>query len=327
MPPTSPHHHIAQIIAREEHTGALLACDATLEGVLTATGMGYLAHADPTMLRLAPREGAQPRLGETVIDVATDYELASRVWRGFQAHVSPGCRASSQEACQHGCADVCGRHAALVAASDDTAMPEVLHRYLRAGFDLGPALRLHSADPEVAQALDLARSVSAECEHMRQFARFSHMADGLFLATIRPTADVLPFVAGYFTARLGTERFCVVDPGHRVAALHEAGGRTALVALGQADAQELASRDDLDPDEHYVRAMWKRLYDGLALPGRDRTHRGYDLRRQYLPQHLWTLLPELDPRNDHPGPYVPARYSGDARNGTSYPLATLSSDT
>ncbi|MDD3486258.1 MAG: TIGR03915 family putative DNA repair protein, partial [Atopobiaceae bacterium] len=248
--------------------------------------------------------------------------------RGFQAHVSRGCRRpSSQAACPEGCAGGCGRHAALMAASDDPAMPEILHRYLRAGFDLGAALRLHAADPDVAQALDLARSVSAECERMRQFARFSHMADGLFLATIRPAADVLPFVASYFTARLGTERFCVIDPGHRVAALHEAGGMTTLVALRPSDAEELASRDDLASDEHYVRAMWKRLYDGLALPGRDRTHRGYDLRQQYLPQRLWTLLPELDPRNDRPGPYVPARYAGGARQEASHPSETLPPDT
>ena len=83
---------------------------------------------------------------------------------------------------------------------------------------------------------------------------------------------------------MGTERFCLLDPTRGVAALHEAGERRCQVV--RVDAQ-LASRMErelrLASDEPYVRALWKRLWEGLV---------------------------ELDPRSADPGAHVPARYAG-----------------
>lgn len=78
------------------------------------------------------------------------------------------------------------------------------------------------------------------------------------------------------------------------------------------DAQ-LASRMErelrLASDEPYVRALWKRLYDSLALEGRNPYERGYDLRTHWMPKRLWEGLVELDPRSADPGTHVPARYA------------------
>ena len=79
----------------------------------------------------------------------------------------------------------------------------------------------------------------------------------------------------------------------------------ALRRLDQLLADELAARDDFAADEQYVRAMWKRLYDSLALDGRGKEERGYDLRASWMPKRFWGDLPELDPRNGNPGAYVP----------------------
>ena len=39
---------------------------------------------------------------------------------------------------------------------------------------------------------DLARHVLGECEHTRQFVRFSHMADGSYAASFSPGANTIP---------------------------------------------------------------------------------------------------------------------------------------
>lgn len=157
----------------------------------------------------------------------------------------------------------------------------------------------------------LGRTVTNEVEKTRQFARFSHVADGSWMAVFRPAANTVPLVATHFAERMGTERFCLLDPTRGVAALHEAGERCCQVV--RVDAQ-LASRMErelrLASDEPYVRALWKRLYGGLALEGRGPYERGYDLRTHWMPKRLWEGLVELDPRSADPGAHVPARYAG-----------------
>jgi len=199
----------------------------------------------------------------------------------------------------------------LACASDSPDMPEVIHRYVRLGFDVRGGIRTMSTSPEVRATDALARRVSCECERTRQFVRFSRLSDGSFFSVFRPSENTVPLVAQHFVTRMGTDRFCLVDPVHRVAALHEAGtGGSRMVRLDQALVDRLASRDDLAQDERYVRAMWKRLYDGITLDGRGKAERGYDLRMHWMPKRFWEGLPELDPRSDETGSYVPGRYAG-----------------
>lgn len=295
-----------------------LACEPTTEGVLTAVGLSYLAHADARLLRACPQTFVQPRLGEQVIPIATDVDLARRVYSGFERTVTEGCAKRRSGRCPSGCLGGCVTRITYAAACDDERMPQVLLDYMRLGFASGPRLRDLTSDPTVCEAEALSRSARNECERMRQFVRFSEEVDGSLLATFRPKADVLALVGDYFVARLSTERFCLVDPTHRMALLHDPSQGSAYVRLDQDATERLVRGQGHSCDERYVRAMWKRFYDGLELPGRDATHRGYDLRTQLMPKRLWGGLPELDPRADEPGPFVPERYrqASDTSTGT-----------
>lgn len=192
-------------------------------------------------------------------------------------------------------------------------MPEIVHRYLRLGFSVGPRVREMIADPRVAAFDGLARYVLNECEHTRQFVRFSHMSDGSYVASFSPKANTIPLTASHFAARMGTERFCLVDPMHQVAAFHEEGHKTCtLVSLDARLAQSLTNRHDLADDEPYVRAMWQRFYRGTGIPGRGRAERGYDLRMHWMPKRLWNGLSELDEPTEPAHLVIPNRYRNDA---------------
>lgn len=303
--------------------GVVLACDPSLEGVLGAVGITYLAHADEARIRLAPREGCQQRFGELLVDAPLDADdelvtLARRVYRGIERHAAEGCPRVRDGRCPATCAGACGRRLVYAAASDEPGMVEAIHRYARLVFDEGPRVRTLLAEDRVIEVDELARGVLNECEHTRQFARFSLLADGSLFAVFRPKADTIPLTASYFAARMGGERFCIVDPVHRSAAFHDSGalsGRKGhvVVRLDQQSADELARDKDLSPDEAYVRALWKRFYDAVALPGRGASERGYDLRAGWMPKRFWGGLTELDPRSDDAGA-TPARYGGATSN-------------
>lgn len=294
---------------------ALLSCTPTLEGVLSAVGVAYLARIDEEQVRLVSTAFAQPRLDENVVGpFAVDdrmLALAGRVWRGLNAKVATGCPHSRENRCPGTCAGSCVSKVAYACAADDPSVPEAVHRYARLAFKVGPGIANMMSHPTVVKLDSLARLVLNECERTRQFARFSLLADGSYLASFRPKANTVPLVANHFVKRMGPERFCLVDPVHCVAALHGAGEkRCHIISLDQSLADELAARDDFSSDEQYVRAMWKRLYDGLTLEGRGKEERGYDLRVSWMPKRFWSDLPELDPRNSNPGSQVPQRYQG-----------------
>lgn len=303
--------------AASDGSPVVLACPHSAEGILAGVGVSYLARVPQELLRLSCAEPPQPRLGETLVELpAGDATagLAGRVYRGLVRHLSAGCPRARHGSCPPACDAACARRVPLACAADgDEAAPAVLD-YARLVFARGAAVRDMVADPVVTRVAALARVTLAECHHAEQFVRFSRMADGSYLASFSCKADYVPFVAEHFAARMGPERFCLVDPAHRVAAFHEARRPHAqVVALDDALARQLADRRDLAADEPYVRALWQTLYRGLSLPGRGVAERGYDLRASWMPKRFWSGLTELAPAplgDDTKAMVVPGRYRG-----------------
>ena len=281
-----------------------LACDPSLEGVLGATGIGYLAHADASRIRIVPREGCQPRFGEQVVDAPSEtldglVALAQRVYRGVERHVALGCPRAPSGVCPAGCTRACARRLALAAASDAPTMPEAVHRYARLAFDEGPRLRALVSEERVTEVDDLARAVLAESERTRQSARFSLLADGSLFSIFHPKADTIPLTAGYFANRMADERFCIVDPTHRSAAFHDSGKLGgcrgyAVIRLDQQSADDIASRKDPPPDESYVQTLWRRFYDVVLPAGHDAKGHGQDPHDGWARRRFWGDLGEPD---------------------------------
>lgn len=295
------------VAAVREGRAALLPCRPSAEGIVASAGVGYLAHATDGALELCREDACQPRLGQAVVAALDDADegvaaLSERVLRGFR-------RAVGRE---------CARRALLACASDDPEAPEAVHRYLRLGFALGREVFSRPCDGRLVVVDDLARRVLSEAEHTRQFARFSRRRDGSWIAAVEPAANTVPLVAAHFARRMGPERFCLVDPGHRVAAFHEARAQgCGVVRLDERLSRQLADlgEGDLSSDERYVRALWKRFYDRVSLPGRGPGERGYDLRTAFVPARYRGRLVELDPRSDDAGGLVPERYAGGPATG------------
>lgn len=263
----------------------LLSCAPCPECVLGAVGLTYLAHADEADVRLCSGGACQPALGEQVMelrDADSLAPLARRVLEGI---------ARSQGGSRR-----CRRLVLAACASDDPAMPQAMLDYARLCFARGRAASLMDAHPAVLRAEGLARHVVNECEHTRQFVRFSLLEGGSYYARISPNANTLPLVAGYFAARMADERFCLLDPRHRIACLHEPGHRCQVVALDEDGVRRIESLAREDAGEAEVRALWKTFFDGTSQVGRGKLDRGYDLQARWIPRRFWAGLPELSDR-------------------------------
>ncbi len=268
------------------------------EGVLSATGLTYLAHCAHAPLRFVRRDVAQPALGEAFFEAPTLEALAHRVYRGFAARIREGCPRAECGRCAPGCSSSCVRRVYTIASSDDEDMPEALHAYLVLGFDHGRGVRsLAARDARIAKAEAFHTLAVNESEKARQFVRFSELSTGAFFSLYTPKANVLPLVAGHFARRMEGERFLLADPKHKVAVLFSE-GRIIVGPLSPEEVAELSRPHELSDVERSVRALWKRFYDALALPGRGRHERGYDLRAQFMPKRIADGLIELDPTID-----------------------------
>lgn len=276
---------VAQALAQGE--AVVVCCERATESVLAGVGVTYLAHANPQRVRLVAADEAQVRLGEKLVALGDDADnsmvsLAQRVLSGFEKS----------------CGRTCARRVVLACASDQSGMPETVHRYMRRGFSVGMRLYEDVAAPEALAFASLVQRVSTECEHTRQFVRFVRIPDGTFVSVFEPNENTLPLVGSYFARRMREDRFVVVDPRHLVAIFHDAGDATcSVVGLDEDTASTLASRvGEADERERLVQALWRRFYKAMELPGRGAASRGYDLRASWMPKRFWHGLPELDPR-------------------------------
>lgn len=250
---------VAAVAETARRYGALLACEPGAEGVIASVGVGYLAHVGEGRLELCRADACSPRPGQVALgplDATSDevVALSRRVLAGFQRQVGREC----------------ARRAELACAADDAEAPEVVHRYLRLGFSLPHELRPRATDKRVLAVDDLACLVLRELERTRRLARFERCRDGSWVAAVTPAADTVPLVADHFARRLASERFCLADPGHRVAAFHEArAAHCGVVRLDERLCRQLAALDEaeLAADERRVRALWRCFHDHVLASG------------------------------------------------------------
>lgn len=277
--------------------GVAYVYDGSLEGMLSAIFAAYANHEDPDDIVAAGQ--VQPRLGQRIASIQTDMGHAERVARTLR--------------------DRCGWKA--YCAVRDAALFEgegaatAAYRFVRYALDLhkrrdcahcrkrascagaqgsGPCPRLAGraisdiTHPAVQPLHRIQRSVFAECEHVRQFARFEHLrgqgAD-VWFARCNPKAAVVPLVMDHFVDRFSIQPFILYDEAHGIAGIYE-GKRWHLVrteGLG-----ELALPGHAE-EERLMQTAWRRFYQAVAVESRYNP----ELRQHFMPKRFWRNLTEM----------------------------------
>ena len=247
--------------------------DGTLEGLLSCVFEAYVRRERPEDLL---EDGCyQPRLGQSTVFVDTSMERAERVRKGIVREA--GRRAFGAVA-----------HAFAV---DDPGKGAVIYEFIRAAMDRGSGRNRRYcimddlADPSVAPLVALSRYAANEAERLRQFARFSHLSNGVWFARCNPSASVVPFVMPNFAARFNIQPFIVYDEVHRLAGVYD-GNSWYLVH------DEISQVPGDAEGDRYAQALWQRFYDAVTIEARYNP----ELRRNFMPVRLWKHLPEMRPR-------------------------------
>lgn len=268
--------------------------DGSVEGLLTAVFLTYAHKERP--IDICPAAHHQPRLGQEVREITTDFALATRVQRGI-------CRQAGYEAFNV---------VKIAALADDPTTGMAVYRFIRYCMDArnaadfkqnakgealrtqrfdqagcGPALLKGSAvssilHPAVEPVLKLERFVQNERHHILEFLRFEELEGGLWCARCEPKASVVPLVMDWFAARFNIQPFVIYDKGHHLAGVYEGADwhlvKTDTFTPPPCSANELKMQD-----------AWKRFYNTLAVEARYNP----ELRRQFMPKRFWKNITEV----------------------------------
>ena len=274
--------------------------DGTLEGLLSAIFASYVNHEDP--VDIVPEGSLQPRLGQRICHIATNEEHAMRVQRGLRDK----------------CGNIAYRYVLKASLSSHPDAGTAAYRFVRHAMD---EQRKHKRDcercrkrescesrftggncpkkrgratsdithPDVEPLFKIARSVSQEAEHIRQFARFEHIVTDevdFWLAKINPRDSVIPLVMSHFVERFNIQAFMIYDEIHELIGVYD--GNSQFYVKPDSVAKLLGLRT-FTKEEATMQSAWKRFYQVLSVESRYNP----ELRRQLMPKRFWKNLTEM----------------------------------
>lgn len=246
--------------------------DGTFAGFLSCVFDSYRYREDP--LLFSPPEEEQCSLYPPR-QVATSEEHARRVYRSLGERLS-------------------GEAQRLVSQGFLTCLPQRerrLYQFIRLGYQVGPSVTRHLADPRVAVLQEAVGHLSGEVQLLKGFVRFSQYP-GLLAGEISPKNRVLPLLRPHFCARFSGETFLLHDKTHGEALFHTP-GQWAIApveefTLGRPGEEELAYRQ-----------LWRRFYDTIAIQARENPK----LRMTHMPRRYWAAMTEFQTDPD-PAPQL-----------------------
>lgn len=155
-------------------------------------------------------------------------------------------------------------------------------QFLRLGFQLGPAVRDHLANPAVEVLQKAVRHLNNESHLLKGFIRFSSFGNGL-IAEIEPENIVLPLLSQHFCSRFPEERFLILDKTHGMALVYQP-HKARIIPV---EELVLPKPDEM---EQTMRSLWKQYYDTIEIGERHNPR----CRMGHMPKRYWNNLTEFE---------------------------------
>jgi probable DNA metabolism protein len=173
--------------------------------------------------------------------------------------------------------------------SEEAGCDEVLFRYIRKIFDAKDfAAENDLADPDIREALRVARRVLKEEERLAGFARFQKTRQGVYFAAMAPVHNTLPLLLRHFAERFSDQDWILYDTVRRRGVLrrnaewHEIFMDRNAFKNGVLDIGLLADGEELLQD------LWQGYYRAIAI----RERLNPRLQTRCMPKRFWAYLTE-----------------------------------
>ena len=222
-------------------------CQDTLESIFTAIYRAYEEKRDheDTLLCLTD----DPILFSEDVTAEADEERARKVMNTLKRRFG-----------NKDCASLC-----MALAAGDTDKAQAVYRTVVKGLRVGSRpgrLFDNLADRDIHRAFALARGVSREVGHQKEFLRFQELDNGVLFSGIGPKADVLAFLMPHFADRLPEENFVIYDEKRNLFGIHPA-GRDWYLLRGEEAQETLRLR--YSQEELCYQELFRLFHDTISI--------------------------------------------------------------
>lgn len=242
--------------------------DGSWEGLLTAIYQAYYSRETPD--KILSREDCQSSFFQKNIAIVTDGAKAEKVSQSVISKISP-------QAWRH---SLC----AFLSEKDDVGT--WIFHYLKFGWQIGPDVDRHLADPRVLKIHQLSQKVSFERHRMLGLIRFQQIeARPTFLyAPYAPDNNITALVAPHFARRLAGENWIIHDQKRGLAAFYN---QKAWIIV-DFDPEHLP---EAGSEEVAYQQLWQAYFRQLSIEQRFNPQ----LQKKNMPMRYWRFLTEKNP--------------------------------
>jgi len=174
--------------------------DGSFEGLLTAV---YYSYYQEKADGIYPQDNYQFNLITCAKSVATDPELASKVYDAAENKISPTAL----------------QRVYYVYLSSHPSKENIILNYLRLGFRIGQKIDSYHTHPDVLPVMETYRKVSFEAHRFFGLLRFTDTGNYLY-AEFEPDHNILILLADHFADRLANEFFIIHDKKRHLAVVY-----------------------------------------------------------------------------------------------------------
>ena len=239
-------------------------CDNTFEGLLTAF---YFAYKEKQDCRVLSGRTYQNTLGETLVDVLTDYNIYSKM----ESYICERC----------GSDNLMNMYKAYL--GEDPGVADLIFRYFKIALNMKDETIFMHADPTVQPVLKIAHRVTMEAHKMQGFIRFKKLEDDLMYSSYSPSSNTTPLVAPHFVDRMNSYNWIIHDTIRNVFAVYN----KKECIIGHTTPGVISIPVDIDAD---FEELWRSYTVHVAIKER----LNLKLQMSFMPKKYWHFLTEMN---------------------------------
>lgn len=224
--------------------------DGSFDGLLTCIYRNY--YQEPAS-GIYQQECYHPTLMIDSTVVVTDSVLAARVYEAIPAKISE----DSLNLIYH------------TYLSSAANKENLILRYLRLGFRMGPKIDLYHSHPDVYPLQKVARQVTLEVHRFLGLLRFADTGRFLY-AVLAPDHNILPLIADHFADRLAHERWIIHDQKRNLAVVYDGQDINKNSTQAQWYLTDFSHHliQSLPEKEQYYQQLWQLYFNQIAIETR-----------------------------------------------------------
>ena len=239
--------------------------DGSFDGLLTVV---FKTYEDKMLPQAIKRSGVhQLGLFERRLDVATDPNIAERVWKGLGKRLGWKQRRKLYDAFLSG----------------DPGVEMAICRYIRDIAPIGDGGDAHLTSHILINTLS--QRVRREAHRMKGFIRFQRVDDNRYFAMIAPSYDVLPLIRRHFEERFADQNWIIYDTRRNYGLNYD--GRITWELQLNPDQLEMPPAG-VEENEILNQRLWRKYYQAVNIGPRNNPR----LHVRQLPRRYWLYLPE-----------------------------------